>query len=120
MWGCFSMRLRALLISVAVVIGCGMASAQTPADSSSRSVEGVVNNTAGSPVDKAVVQLKDTKTLQIRSFMTGADGAYHFAGLSTNVEYELKAQHDGASSGSKSLGIYDSRKKAVVNLKLNK
>jgi hypothetical protein len=108
------------VLSVAVVIGCGLASAQAPADSSTRSVEGVVNNAAGSPVNKAVVQLKDTKTLQIRSFMTGDDGAYHFAGLSTNVEYELKAQHDGASSGSKSLGVYDSRKKAVVNLKLNK
>ena len=47
----------------------------------------------------AVVQLKDTKTLQIRSFITQDKGEYHFAGLSTNIDYELKADHDGASSG---------------------
>ena len=43
----------------------------------------------------AVVQLKDTKSLQIRSFYTQKDGSYHFAGLSTNIDYELRAEHDG-------------------------
>ena len=50
------------------------------------------------PVAKAVVQLKNTKTLQIRSFITQDDGSYHFAGLGTDVEYQLKAEHEGATS----------------------
>jgi hypothetical protein len=89
-------------------------------DANTRTVQGIVTDAGGQPVPQAVVQLKDTKTLQIRSFITQPDGSYHFAGLSTNVEYELKADKDGATSGSKSLSVYDGRKVAVVNLKLGK
>lgn len=87
-------------------------------DANTRSVEGMVSDSADKPVNGAVVQLKDTKTLQIRSFITHEDGAYHFAGLSTNVDYELKADHDGQSSPTKTLSIYDGRKTATINLKL--
>ena len=87
-------------------------------DTNTRSVQGVVTDASGKPVSGAVVQLKDTKTLQIRSFITQDDGSYHFAGLNTNTEYELKADHDGATSGSKALSVFDSRKTAIINLKL--
>ena len=89
-------------------------------DANTRTVQGVVTDASNQPVTGAAVQLKDTKTLQIRSFITQPDGSYHFAGLSTNVEYELKADHDGATSGAKTLSVYDGRKVAIVNLKLNK
>jgi len=67
-----------------------------------------------------VVQLKDTKSLQIRSYRTEADGGYHFAGLSTNVEYELEAKNDSDSSGKKTLTVFNTQKVATVNLKLKK
>jgi len=89
-------------------------------DGNTRSVQGVVTDSSGKPVGNVVVQLKDTKQLQIRSFRTGADGSYHFAGLGTNIEYELKADFEGATSGTKTLSIYNSQKTATVNLKLNK
>ena len=72
----------------------------------------------GDLVEGAVVQLKDTKTLQIRSFITLKDGAYRFHGLNTDVDYELKATHEGASSKTRRLSVYDSRKKVTINLKL--
>jgi hypothetical protein len=87
-------------------------------DPNTRTLQGIVTDPSGKPVEGAVVQLKDTKTLQIRSFYTLADGSYHFAGLSTNVDYEVKADKDGATSGTKTLGIYDNRKTATLNLKL--
>jgi hypothetical protein len=83
-----------------------------------RSVEGTVTNAAGQAVEGAVVQMKNTKTLQVRSFITQQDGGYHFHGLSTNADYEFKADHNGATSGSKTLSSFDSRTKAVINLKL--
>ena len=89
-------------------------------DTNTRSVQGLVTDAAGHAVEKAVVQLKDTKTLQIRSFITESDGSYHFAGLSPDVEYELKAERDGASSGKKTLDVFNTRKTATINLKLNK
>lgn len=90
------------------------------ADPTVRSVEGVVTNASGQPVQGAVVQLKNTKTLQIRSFISKEDGTYAFHGLSTNVDYELKAEYQGATSDVKNLTVFDSRRKAVINLQLNK
>jgi hypothetical protein len=89
-------------------------------DTGTRSVQGVVTDAAGKPVAGAVVQLKDTKSLQIRSYLTEADGAYHFAGLSTNVEYELEAKSDGATTGKKTLTVFNTQKVATVNLKFKK
>ena len=89
-------------------------------DTNTRSVEGLVTNAAETPVDGAVVQLKNTKTLQIRSFITKEQGTYYFHGLSPDVDYELKADYQGASSPNKTLSSFDNRKKAVINLKLSK
>jgi hypothetical protein len=90
------------------------------AEATVRSVEGTVSDASGAPVTGAVVHLKNTKTLQIRSFISKEDGSYAFHGLSTNVDYEVKAEHQGASSDVKTLSVFDSRTKAVINLKLNK
>jgi hypothetical protein len=89
-----------------------------------RSVQGTVTNAAGEAVNGAVVQLKNTKTLQIRSFITRDNGGYYFHGLSTDVDYELSAEYNDAASGSKAisgsktLSSFDPRKQAVMNLKV--
>jgi len=84
-----------------------------------RSVQGTVSVADDTPVDGAVVQLKNIKTLQVRSFITKEDGAYHFYDLSPDIDYELKADYQGASSNSKTLSSFDSRTKMILNLKLN-
>ena len=99
------------------LLACGLF-AQNKGDVNSRSVEGLVTDSVGNLVDSAVVQLKDTKSLQIRSFYTQKDGSYHFSGLSTNLDYELKADHGGSSSGTKTLSSFNGSKVATVNLKL--
>jgi hypothetical protein len=88
-------------------------------EETTRSVEGAVVAADDSAVVGAVVQLKNTKTLQIRSFITKDNGTYYFHELSPDVDYELKADYQGASSGSKTLSSFDSRKNATINLKLN-
>jgi hypothetical protein len=89
-------------------------------DDQTRSVEGVVSAADETPVNGAVVQLKNTKTLQIRSFITQTGGTYYFHGLSADVDYELKADFSGAASPTKTLSTFDTRKSAVINLKLNR
>ena len=84
-----------------------------------RSVQGTVTAADDSLVNGAVVQLKNTKTLQIRSFITKDDGTYHFYDLSPDIDYELKADYQGASSNTKTLSSFDSRTQTVLNLKLN-
>ena len=89
-------------------------------DENSRAVAGVVHNGQEDPVENAIVQLKDTKTKQVRSFITKADGRYYFHGLSANVDYELRAAFKELASDNKTLSIFDNRKEAVINLKVEK
>jgi Carboxypeptidase regulatory-like domain len=115
------MRQRWIAMAAVLVLTAGLGLAQKKDEASAtRSVQGVVTTADDSAVDGAVVQLKNTKTLQIRSFFTKDGGNYYFQGLSPDIDYEIRADHDGASSPSKTLSSFDSRKKAVVNLKLNK
>jgi len=89
-------------------------------DAGKRSVQGIVTDSADKAINGAVVQLKNTKTLQVISFITQKDGAYRFHGLNPDVDYVLKADHDGASSSNKTLSSFDSRAKAVINLKISR
>jgi hypothetical protein len=119
--------LRSLALGVALLSGAAfLASAPAFAqskkgeDQNVRSVQGTVTDADGNAVEGAVVQLKNTKTLQIRSFITKDHGSYFFHGLSPDVDYELKADYQGASSPTRTLSSFDSRKQAVIDLKLNK
>lgn len=85
-----------------------------------RTLSGVVKDESDGFVEGAVVQLKNKKTDQIRSFITLQDGAFYFNGLSPNVDYELKAASKGRASGIKIVSVFDSRKKLVYTLKLAK
>jgi Carboxypeptidase regulatory-like domain len=85
-----------------------------------RTLEGQVTSPDDAPVSGAVVQLKNTKTLQIRSFITRENGSYYFEGLSPDVDYELRADSQGMSSSTKTLSSFDSRKAATINLQLKK
>ena len=108
------------LALLAVLLLCAPATfAQKKKAENTRSVQGTVTVADGSLVNGAVVQLKNTKTLQIRSFITKDDGTYHFYDLSPDIDYELKADYQGASSSTKTLSSFDSRKQTVLNLKLN-
>jgi len=85
-----------------------------------RNVEGTLTDAAGAPVANGIVQLKDMKSLQVRSFITLEGGKFHFSGLSTNIDYEIKGQYNGVETDTKTLSVFDSRKEAVLNLKLKK
>ena len=88
-------------------------------EANSRSVMGTVTGAQDKPVSGAVVQLKDMRTLQVRSFITLDDGQYHFSGLRTDIDYELTAR-SGEMTATKKLSLFDNRKAAVMNFKLDK
>ena len=123
------MKTFAMILMTVLLAGAPGAWAQSKkADEQNRSVQGVVTAPDESPVVGAVVQLKNVKSLQIRSFVTQENGTYYFHGLSPDVDYELSATccqtgqsaaHQGSASGTKTLSSFDSRKQATINLKLN-
>ena len=84
-----------------------------------RNVQGTVSASDDSLVEGARVYLENTKTLQVRTFYTQKDGTFYFHELSPDVDYKLRAEYEGASSPTKTLSSFDTRKDAVMNLKLN-
>jgi len=87
-------------------------------DPNTRSLQGVVLDEEDKPAKSAIVQLKNTKTLQVRSYITQEDGRYQFHGLSTNIDYEVQAERGEWASPVRRLSVFDTRSKAVINLKL--
>ena len=85
-----------------------------------RVVQGTVYDAEDKAVNGAVVQLKDERSLQVRSFITQKDGAYHFSGLKIDNDYQLKAEFNGVGSGWKTLSVFDTRKEPIINLKMDK
>ena len=104
-----------LLILMLATAAFGQKKSKEPAE---KSVSGVVTDAGGAPVPGAVVQLKNTKTLQVRSFIAKEMGDYYFHGLATDVDYELKAESNGKASGSKTLSSFDTHPEARINLQI--
>jgi Carboxypeptidase regulatory-like domain len=83
-----------------------------------RSVKGLVTDAKENPIEGAVVQLKNTKTLQVKSFITDKGGNYYFHGLDQNVDYELKARSGDVVSRTRTVSTFDDRKEVVYNFEL--
>jgi hypothetical protein len=113
---------RSFLLAALVLAAFVFATA-SPAqkgESNTRTVTGQVVNKAGDPIVKAVVYLKDVKTLQVRTTFTSDSGAFHFSGLNPNIDYQVHAESDGVSSPVKTISSFDSRKQVNISLKIQK
>ena len=86
----------------------------------SRTVQGKVVDKSGSAIKGAIVYLKDSHTLAVKSAVTVDDGSYRFGQLAQNTDYEVWAQSDGQKSGSKNISSFDNRKEFDITLKIDK
>jgi len=110
----------AAVLALACVSGLPGQGKKDKEDPTVRSLQGQVVDPDDKPAIGAVVQLKDTRTLQVRSFITQENGEYRFSGLRADTDYEVKADFNGMTSDNKRLSNFDSRKIATVNIKLNR
>jgi Carboxypeptidase regulatory-like domain len=112
---------RKLTIAVLLLTFATAALAQSGGQkgSSLRLLTGQVVTSSNAPVDKAIVYLKNTKTLAVKTFITNLDGNYRFPALSPNVDYEVYAETNGKRSDTKVLSSLDSRPNPVIHLKIN-
>ena len=84
-----------------------------------RVVEGKVVNSGEQPQANAVVYLQDQQSLQVRTFITEADGHYRFGQLSSDVDYQLWAELKGHKSKTRSISSFDSKKQFSFDLKVD-
>jgi hypothetical protein len=91
---------------------------QRGSQSEFRTLTGHVMSAQDEPLQKAIVYLKNTKTLAIKTYISEGDGSYRFSGLAPNIDYEVYAEHEGSHSDTKTLSAFDNRKQANINLKM--
>ena len=82
-------------------------------------VAGKVVGSGNRPQSGAIVYLKDTKTDEIKSFISTADGTYRFGQLSPDVDYEIWAEYQGRKSSTKTISSYDSKKLLDYQLRVD-
>jgi len=88
-------------------------------ESQLRTVRGTVVDTNESPVDTAIVYLKNAHSQDIITHLSDTDGTFRFSGLDLNVDYEIHAEKEGVTSSTRSISNFDSRKEFVLTLKLD-
>ncbi len=84
-----------------------------------RVVQGIVRDSSDQPQANAVVYLQDQKTLEVRTYITQADGRYRFGQLSSEVDYQLWAEYKGHKSKTRSISSFDSKKEFTFDLKID-
>ena len=121
--------MKRLMATVAIVLVSGgflaistaraMETEQRGSQTEFRTLTGHVVGAQNEPLQKAVVYLKNTKTLAIKTYISEADGSYRFSGLAPNVDYEVYAEHEGVHSDTKTFSGFDNRKQASITLKVH-
>jgi hypothetical protein len=85
-----------------------------------RVVQGKVVDGANSPIKGAVVYLKDSRSLAVKSYFSDAQGDYRFGQLSQNSDYQIWAENNGKKSAAKTISSFDNKNQFFINLKIEK
>jgi hypothetical protein len=119
----------AVLALAAIAATCVMAQVNLPLGGSgpstkkprptSKMLTGTVSDKSEQPIVGAVVYLKNSKSLVVKSFFTQQDGTYRFPQLALNTDYEIWAEKDGKKSDTKSISQFDDRFTPTINLMVN-
>ncbi|HWZ55959.1 MAG TPA: carboxypeptidase-like regulatory domain-containing protein [Verrucomicrobiae bacterium] len=120
------MKLRPILSLVALIVLASIVLPALPAqnnkqkESELRTVRGTVVDKEETPVDTAVVYLKNAHSQDIITHLSGSDGTFRFSGLDINVDYEIHAEKEGMTSATRSISNFDTRKEFVLTLRLDR
>jgi len=85
-----------------------------------RTVDGKVTGKNDAPLAGAVVYLKDSKSMAVKTYLTDDAGHFHFGQLGQNTDYELWAESDSQRSKSKGISSFDSKNSYYFTLKVDK
>ncbi len=93
---------------------------QKRAEAQLRTVHGSVLDKAENPVPSSVVYLKNLKTQAVKTYIADDTAHYRFSGLDPNVDYEIHAEHADATSPTRTISSYDTRRDIEATLKLTR
>ncbi|MDE1155749.1 MAG: carboxypeptidase-like regulatory domain-containing protein [Acidobacteriaceae bacterium] len=88
-------------------------------EASVRTVEGSVVDKNDKPLANAVVYIKDTRTLAIKSYLTDDQGHFRFGQLSLSTDYDVWAEHNRVLSKTKSISSFNSKPTVHFTFKID-
>jgi len=106
--------LRAFVL-IAITLLAGLPSASQK-ENGPRPLTGMVTDKKGNTLPGAVVQLENTRSLIVQSYITQKDGRYHFEGLNEDIDYTLRARYRNYWSDQKTLSKFNGAAHPEVNL----
>lgn len=83
-----------------------------------KNLQGKVYDANGSAISGAIVYLKNSRTNDVKTYLSEKDGSYRFAGLSADTDYTVWAAYHAKKSDSKTVSSFDSRKQVFIDLKI--
>lgn len=117
-------KIRIALLITLCLTAVGPSSSQTKAQKKAeaqlRTVHGSALDKAENPVPSSVVYLKNLKTQAVKTYIADDAGRYRFSGLDPNVDYEIHAETADATSPTRTISSYDTRRDIEVTLKLTR
>jgi len=114
------MRKAAAILAAMLLLGLlATGAAAFKNEPQTRTVTGQVTDKSEAPLSGAIVYLQNTRTQQVKTFITDGGGNYRFSSLSPNVDYQIRAEYQGHKSDTKTLSAFDSRNNIVMHLKIN-
>jgi hypothetical protein len=108
-----------LLLAITIAAAAASIAPAAHAQAGTRTLVGFVFDRADQPLPNAIVYIKNTKTLTVKTFIADSEASYRFHALSSNVDYQVWAEYQGAKSDTKTLSSFDTRPNARINLKVN-
>jgi hypothetical protein len=83
-----------------------------------RVVQGKVELASGGMAKGAIVYIKNAKTLEVRTYISTADGSYRFGQLRSDADYSVWAEYQGKKSKERTVSSFDTKKVFTIVLKV--
>jgi hypothetical protein len=119
------LSLWAALLALAVLPGVGPVApqrslhAQQKKQATQRLIEGTVTDKADKPLPGAVVYLKDTKALSVKTYLADEAGHFRFGQLSMANDFDLWATMGGKRSKTKNISNFNAKATLDYTLKVD-
>ncbi len=104
-----------MFCAVGAALGSGPARAQKMPQPSVRSLSGSIRDSGHEPIRNAVVELRNTNTGVVITYITDESGRYNFKRLDGNADYEVWVLFRGYRSPTRSISKFDSHMVKVID-----